>query len=471
MAHLQGSSRGPLQPTGISVATTNITRALSEIAERYSFFCHKAESRMFPEKGKRSERVDVLFSLRSDGRPVFSFEIDNDPARAEINRIKIGSRPVQLVPLTNLAVHHRHAAARPRSYSAQMLERAALPPQFLGSLTVTTESYESILEQLGTWIESVFARLRWAPEWGTVLGVASQYQDLVTSGGLTLAVVHLETQAELAWSLLSEGLLDAERAACLTITLARMLQRAGYHRAARRQISRLRKRIPSTSVLSRSTASSAKAVESLLGQTAGSDIFSPVNLAHALNSVDEVYHKSQFLWRSAIPHILSRNLDHIENVILEYRDLVPESTVTQSNIALLRALYAVKWKHGDTRELAADYAINEHGLLADDDSVTPDGTIHGVVGALYLKVAAEISRGNAGAASLLAEIDAFCTQAGVPQTADGLREIRYVLPGAITRVSRERNRANAFKLWPQTNRELQLRLHKLYAQVNRACRK
>ncbi len=404
-----------------------------------------------------------MFYLRSNDRPVFSFEIDNDPRRAETNRIKIGVDPVELIPIINLGVHHGRVANWSRPYTDRMLVDAALPPRFFENLPVNTESYESTLRTIVDWIEDVFMCLRWAPEWGTVLEVASQYQDLVTSGGFRLATVHLETQAELAWALSRAGLLEVERAACLTIALARMLQRGGHHRAARRQMSRLSRRIPSANLLSSCTASSANAVAFLLGQMRGSNAFSSANLSNALSSVSEVYHRSQFLWRSAIPHILGDRIDLVENVVFEYGDL-SESTVTESNIALLRALYAIKWRRGDRIRLAADYARNEHKLLA-SKGAAPDGTIHGLVGALYLKVAAEVSSGNNSAASLLSEIDIFCVRAGVPQTADGLREIGYVLPGAIGRLQREQKRTNPFLLWRQTNRHLKEDLQDLYARL------
>jgi hypothetical protein len=456
--------------TDLSVATTNITRALREIAGRYSFFSYEVERRYYPNRGDRSERVDIAYLLRPGGRPVFWFEIDNDPTRAAHNLFKIFGYPHQLIPVTALAVHHGRVAREPHAYPGEILADAALPPRFLDSLSISTESYEVILSQLSDWIGRVFAHLASAPEWGSVLDVASQYQALIASGGLYLAAAHLEAQTELAWALSKRGLVGIERAACLTITLARMLQRAGYHRAARKQLAKFRRRVPQASFLSRSTTSAANAVTFMLGRTSRSEVFSPRNLQEAFDSVYEVYNKSQFLWRSAIPHIISGSGRETERIILEYRDLLSNSTASQSNIALLRGLDALKWKRGDWREIAAKHSRYEHYLL-EREGGPPEGTIHGFVAGLYLKVAAEISYGNKRASALLSEIDAFCLQAGVPSTADGFREIRAVLPNVIGEVPVEAGGAGAVSLWPQTSRQLQRRLNALNSKIEYICGK
>ncbi len=468
MDNVTGRNRRSRAATGLAATTINITRALREIAGRYYFFCFKKERRYYPERGNRSERIDVAYLLRPGGRPIFWFEIDNDPTRAAYNRFKIFGYPHRLIPITALAIHHGHVGEDRLAYPGEILGDAALPPRFLDSLSISTESYDLILAQLGRWIQGVISHLATAPEWGTVLDVSSQYQVLVSSGGLHLAAAHLETQAELAWSLSQNGIVDVERAACLTITLARMLQRAGYHESARKQMAQIEKRVPRASALGGATTSAANAVTFMLGKTSRSDVFSAGHLQDALDSVDQVYNKSQFLWRSAIPHIISGDRKQVDRIIMKYRDLLSDSTAAQSNSALLRGLDALKWKRGDWRELAAKHSRYEHFLL-ETQGGPPEGTIHGFVAALYLKVAAEVAYGTKETSALLAEIDTFCLHAGIPPTADGLREIRYVLPSMIANRPAEVGRDDTVSLWPQTSRQLQRRLNTLYAKVEFIC--
>jgi hypothetical protein len=463
-------SRRSRAATSLSAATANITRALREIAGRYSFFYHEVERKYYPERGGKSERVDVAYLANTDERPIFWFEIDNDPTRAAHNLFKIFGYPHRLIPVTALAVYHGRAAKESHAYPAEILADAAVPPRLLDSLSISTESYESILTQLSNWIGRVFSQLASAPEWGTVLNIASQYQTLIASGGLYLATAHLESQAELAWALSEKGIVAIERAACLTISLARMLQRAGYHRAARKQMAKVRQRVPRLTSLSRNTFSAVNAVTFMLGSAGHSEFFSAQNLQDAFDSVDEVYNKSQFLWRSAIPHIISGNEAQTERIILNYRDLLSNSTAAQSNISLLRGLHALKWKRGHWREIAAEHSRYEHFLLEREDG-PPEGTIHGFVAGLYLKVAAEAAYGNKQASDLLTEIGAFCVEAGVPSVADGIREIKAVLPDAIGDLPAEAHRPDCIRLWPQTSRQIQRRLNALNTKVEFVCGK
>jgi hypothetical protein len=469
MGNKKGRSRRSRPATKVSTATANITQALREIAGRYSFLYHEVERRYQPERGRKSERVDVVYLLHPDEQPIFWFEIDNNPTRAADNLFKLFGYPHRLIPVTALAVHHGRVAKEPHAYSKEILSDSVFPPRFLDSLSISTESYELILSQLSDWIEKVFSQLASAPEWGTVLGIAAQYQTLIASGGLYLAAAHLESQAELAWSLSEKGIVEVERAACLTISLARMLQRAGYHRAARAQMAKVRTRVPRPASLSRSTASAANALMFMLGGPDGrDDVFSPKNLQDAFNSVNEDYNKSQFLWRSAIPYIISGDRFRTERIIKEYRDLLSNSTAAQSNISLLEGLDALKWRRGNWREMAAEHSRYEHYLLEREDG-PPEGTIHGFIAAIYLKVTAEASYGNRQAVDLLVEIDTFCREAGVPSAADGIREIKAVLPDAIRKLPKEVSRSGSIRLWPQTSRRIQRRLNALHSKVELVC--
>ena len=190
MDNVTGRNRRSRAATGLAATTINITRALREIAGRYYFFCFKKERRYYPERGNRSERIDVAYLLRPGGRPIFWFEIDNDPTRAAYNRFKIFGYPHRLIPITALAIHHGHVGEDRLAYPGEILGDAALPPRFLDSLSISTESYDLILAQLGRWIQGVISHLATAPEWGTVLDVSSQYQVLVSSGGLHLAATN-----------------------------------------------------------------------------------------------------------------------------------------------------------------------------------------------------------------------------------------------------------------------------------------
>ncbi|MGH7799051.1 MAG: hypothetical protein ACREOW_00285 [Thermodesulfobacteriota bacterium] len=411
---------------GFSTETKQIIQALREIAELYSF-SFKTEPRLFPKRGPNSERVDVVFSLPSR-RPILWFEIDNQPDRAAHNRLKMFADVLSLIPVISVAVHHGRAAKRPHTYPTELLNAGfVLPRRFLDAVSVATDSYEVIVSELRSWIEGVFGHLATEPQWGTVFDIAEQYQPLIGNGSVQVAAAHLEAYSALGWFLVEKGRLGEERAACLTIALARMLQRAGYHEEAQRHIQQFRQRISDPSSLSASTNDDAKAVEFLLDQPDFADVSSLEHLSSALNSVSAGYHKSKFLWRKAIPHIISGHFDRAQYVIESYRELMSDSLMAQANVALLGTLASLLLHRGDPREFAAEYAKRERFLLEQKEG-TPDGTVHGVITSLYLKVLAEEACGNKTATSILPQLDAFCKNAGVPRSVDGLREICVVLP-------------------------------------------
>lgn len=411
---------------GFSTETKQIIQALREIAEVYSF-SFKTERRLFPKRGPNSERVDVVFSLPSR-RPILWFEIDNQPDRAAHNCLKMFADVLSLIPVISVAVHHGRAAKRPHTYPTELLNAGfVLPPRFLDAVDVPTDSYNSIVSELRSWVERVFGHLATAPQWGTVYNIAEQYQPLIANGSLHVAAAHLEAHSTLGWFLVGKGRLGEERAACLTIALARMWQRAGYHKEAQHHIRRFRRRVSNPSSLSAGTNDDAKVVEFLLGQPDFADGSSLEHLSSAINSVSAGYHKSKFLWRKAITHIISGHFDRAQYVIESYRDLTSGSLLAQANVALLRTLASLLLQRGDPREFAAEYAKRERFLL-EQKGGTPDGTVHGVVTSLYLKVLAEEACGNKTSTFLLPQLDAFCKNAGVPRSADGLREIRVVLP-------------------------------------------
>lgn len=449
----------------ISISTTNITRALCELATRYPFVRARCEYLYFPQRGKESEKADVAFFLHPGDRLLFLFEIDNVRREANSNRLKLFADVPQAIPITTLAVLHDRVANRFHGYPQKILANSSLPPRFLDSISISTDSYNSILQQLTDWLDRVFWSLATDPLWGTVIEVSSHYQNLVVSGGLPLASAHLETQSELAWRLASQGFLDIERAACLTISLARMLQRAGYHHLARQQMQLLRSRVPNTASLSQITADIADSVTFLLGNKSGDDVFTTDHLARAIHKIRTPQFKAQFLWRSAVAKIRGGDQRQVEDVIQAYREILADSTAANSNIALLRTLAALAGGRGDPCELASAYGRIELFLLKGITGA-PDGTLHGIVASLYLKLFAALSVGNRSAQPLLRQLDAFCRTAKIPETADGIREIKAAFPEARTILLQENERPPLGLLWPLTNGQLLTHLDTLCAKVD-----
>lgn len=415
---------------GFSSETNQIIRALHDLAEEYSLV-FRTEHPVFPHCGRHSERVDVVFTLPT-GRPILWFEIDNQPDRAAHNRLKVFGDVLALssIPVVSLAIHHGRAATSPHAYPNELLTRGfVLPPRFLDVVSVDNSSYETVVVDLREWLSRLINDLATAPEWGTVLDIAEQYQPLIRNLSLRVAAAHLEVQSEFAWFLVEKGRLDKERAACLSIALSRMLQRAGYHRDALRHMRAFRNRVPNRSSLSAVTADEASATEFRLTQPAFRRERALEHLKFAVTNVQGDYYKSKFLWRQAVAHILNGSPRKAEYVIQEYLSLMGGSAVTRSNVAFLRTLESLCLRRGDPREYADEYQQYQRHLLAQTEGA-PDGTVHGVVTALYLKLISERARGNDEAAELYSELDRFCARAGIPQAADGLCEIRALFPNA-----------------------------------------
>lgn len=413
---------------GFSTATNQIIQALSDIADEYSFG-FKKEVPYFPQLRHHSERVDVEF-LIPEGRPVLRFEIDNDPDRAAHNRLKIFGNIYLLssLPVVALAVHHGRVAVAPHGYPRELLDRGfVVPPRFLDSVSVDNSSFKTIAVDLRQWLQKLIADLATAPEWGSVFDIAEQYQPLVRNLSLEVAAAHLDMHSELAWFLVGNNRLDVERAACLSITLARMLQRAGHHSRAQHHIQTFRSRLCDTRSLSATTEDDARAIAFLLNQPDFDEGGALEHLSIASVNVRAQYNKSKFLWRKAIAHIIHGDANKAENVIASYLSLMEGGNIARSNVALLRTLMSLCLRCDDPRKHSDRYSRHERFLLAQPEGA-PDGTVHGVVTSLYLKVIAEIACGNTLASDLLPKLDAFCSDVGLPQTADGLREIRFVLP-------------------------------------------
>lgn len=419
---------------GMSSATNQITQALRNIAEEYAFG-FKREQRYFPYLGRQSERVDVQFTIPG-GRPVLRFEIDNNPGRAALNRLKIFGNPYVLstLPVVALAVYHGPAAIAPLAFPRELLcEGYVLPPRFLDTVTVDNSSPETIETDLRTWLQKLILEFSTSPKWGTVLDIAEQYQPLLSNLSLDIAAAHLDMHAELAWFLAKNHRLPRERAACLSISLARMLQRAGYHSRARDCLRLFRQRVPDVRSLSEDTDDDARSVEFLLSTPSFDDRDALAHLSSATENLRAHYHRSKFHWRKAIPLVLRGDASRANDVIDSYLDGMGGSMTAKSNEALLRAIYSLTLGKGDPREHAATYRRYERYLLAQQDGA--DGTVHGVVSSLYLTVIANLHCGNVKAGELIPKIDAFCQVAGVPPTADGLREIRNVLPNVNSQES------------------------------------
>lgn len=412
----------------VSVATQQIVNALRQLADEYGFGFAR-ETPYFPELGKHSERVDAEFLL-PNGRPALRFEIDNDPDRAAHNRLKIFGNVYSLsaLPLVSLSVWHGPAARSPHAYPCELLKHGFVtPPRFLVDVILDNSTADTMATQLRSWLNQLIAALATSPEGETVLEIAEQYQPLVANISLGVAAAHLHMHSELAWFLVERKYLKPERAANLSVALARMLQRAGLHSDSAKALETMRSRLPSTRSLSACTEDDARAVELLLDTPSLDDARALTHLSTALTDLRAHYHRSKFYWRKGIVEVtLGRRL-LAEDILQSYLEDMGGSRIALSNAALVRTLGAIKMRHGDPREHAATYAKHERALLFLDDS-QPDGTVHGVVASLYLKVLAEVASGNITASHLLPKIDAFCENAGIPRTADGLREIVSVLP-------------------------------------------
>lgn len=413
----------------LSAATRGITHALEEVGSLYGFRVEKEEP-LAPEKGARSERVDVLFRL-PDGRRVFRFEIDNAPPRAAHNRLKMFGIPNIHVPVSAVAVQHGTAATYSVGYTAELLGQMILPGGFLADITVPTGSEPEVRKALSAWLEGVIFDIASAPKWGSVYEIAAHYQPLLANGALRFAAAHLASQAALAWFLVQKGRLAEERAACLTIALARMLQRSGYHRHARWQLRSLKRRVSNMSLLSRETIDHARTVQLLLDQQGFQGSQSRDQLAEAAQYVAPGYQRWQFLWRTAIPLAISGSHHQMDGVLDLYLEQMRETPLAISNVALVRTLAAAH-SGRDPRQDATTYALREHYLLERKDGA-PDGTIHGMITGLYLTTFAEMRSGNADAAPLLERIENLRIRLGVPRSADGLREIASILPLPVDR--------------------------------------
>ena len=445
----------------LSDATKRITRALEELGNLYGFRVKKEEP-LAPEKGAGSERVDVSFRL-PDGRPVFRFEIDNAPHRVAHNRLKMFGIPNLRVPVSALAVQHAAAAVHSVDYTAELLSQMVLPHGFLGDITVPTSSELEARKVLGAWLDRVIADIVAAPQWGSVYEIAAHYQPLLANGALRLASAHLASQAALGWFLVRRGLLTEERAACLTVALARMLQRSGYHRHARWQLRSLERRVPNMAVLAKETVDHSRAIRLLLDQQSFNGSRSHDQLTEAARYLAPGYQRWQLLWRSAIPLATTGAVHQMESVLDLYVERMGDTPLAASNVALVRTLAAVH-SGKDPRQDATAYAVREHYLLERKDG-PPDGTIHGMITGLYLRTLAEMRCGNANAAPLLARIEDLRRNLGVPRTADGLREIASILPLPIDRTVLGRRGAGQVSLVEEAGRDRKDALTRLYSEV------
>jgi hypothetical protein len=412
----------------LSLTTQQIVDALRQLAEEYSFG-FATEARYFPWLGAHSERVDAEFLLPT-GQPALRFEIDNEPDRAAHNRLKIFGNVYSLstLPVVALSVLHGSASTQGHSYPAELLEQGFVtPPRFLDELNVDNSSTAAITSQLHDWFNQLIEALAKSPEGETVFDIAEQYQPLVANVSLAVATAHLHMHSELAWFLAAQHYVNVDRAASLSVALARMMQRAGMHRDASRVLATIRERLPGTSALSSQTEDDARTVEFLLTTPALDSGHALAHLSEAVGGVRAHYHRSKFHWRKGIVEVLAGNAFRAEDILRSYLADMDGSRIALSNAALVRTIGALSSGQGDPREHAAAYAKHEQSLLFLDDS-QPDGTVHGVVACLYLRAIAEISCGNRAASHLLAKLDAFRHNAGIPRTADGLREIAYFLP-------------------------------------------
>lgn len=412
----------------ISLRTQQIVDALRQLAEEYSFGFAE-ETRYFPELGAQSERVDAEFLL-PNGAPALRFEIDNEPDRAAHNRLKIFGNvySLSMLPVVALSVVHGSASTRGHSYPSELLEHGFIaPPRFLDELSVDSSSVDSIAKQLRAWFNQLIEALAKAPEGETVFDIAEQYQPLVANVSLAVAAAHLRMHSELAWLLASQHYVSIDRAASLTVALARMLQRAGMHRDALLALATLRDRVPGTGRLSSQTEDDARAVELLLQTPALNSEQALAYLSEALDRLRAHYHRSKFHWRKGIVEVVAGSLFRAEDILHSYVAEMNGSRIALSNAALVRTIGALSAGRGDPREHAATYARHEQSLLFLDES-QPDGTVHGVVAGLYLRVMAEISCGNREASYLVGKLDTFRHTAGIPWSADGLREIGHLLP-------------------------------------------
>lgn len=410
-----------------SLRTLQIVDALRQLADEYSFGFAE-ETRYFPELGPQSERVDAELLL-PNGRPALRFEIDSEPDRAAHNRLKIFGNVYSLstLPVVALSVVHGNASTRGHSYPSELLEHGFVaPPRFLDELRVDSSSVDSITKQLRAWFNQLIEALVKAPEGETVFDIAEQYQPLVANVSLAVAAAHLQMHSELAWFLASQHYVSVDRAASLTVALARMLQRAGMHRDALLALATLRARVPGADRLSSQTEDDARAVDLLLRTPALNSGQALAYLSEALGRLRAHYHKSKFHWRKGIVEVVGGSLFRAEDILRSYVAEMNGSQIALSNAALVRTIGALSAGRGDPREHAATYARHEQSLFLDESQ--PDGTVHGVVAGLYLRVMAEISCGNLGASYLLGKLETFRHSAGIPRTADGLREIAHLLP-------------------------------------------
>lgn len=451
--------------------TKLITQALKGVAEELGFE-YNEELRIAPSNAANSYRVDIYFIIPGKHKcPVLWFELDNRPDRVEHNQVKVFHKPICLHSLPAMSIELLHGKASMESHALihRFLDDAlVLPRRFLDALVVPTYSVKDTCEVLLQWLHKLFDELARSPVWGSVYSVASYYQPLIANGSLSFAVAHLEAHSELAWFLVERREMEVERAACLSVTMVRILQRAGFHSECESHIFKLRQRLKSYGPISDDTLDNLEAIEILLSISNFVSNSANHRLTQAFEKSRNAYHRTQFLWRQAIHHIARDNYHQFYRIISDYQQMTGGGLIPKSNIELLRAIDAVMHGRGDAREHAHNYSRLQH--IALNKQGRPDGTVHGVITSLYLQLAAEIKYDNPDAREMIQKVNGFCSEFGVPFNADGLRELGIILPRVSTStVNSKHNLPMVVRIGTELSRKRKDSLEELCSNVDSIC--
>lgn len=413
-----------------SDATIRIIRALYDLGESVGLACD------IEEVVQKPLRIDVVLFINTlRGRPLFWFEIDDTQRGEAQNSLKCIGEPLALtdIPFSSISVVHGTCRRNYCTYLDRIWNEALIPiPRFRIRISIDNTSDQTIAESIRSWWNKLVEAFQFDPEWGSVLDVTRQYQPLFVNLSHELAAAHLAVHSRFAWFLVGQDLLKPERAATLSIARARILQRGGFHAEALREVRLIESLLESNPGVSSQTYDSLQAVKHLLFLC---DFQSENSLKHLQSGpavVQSKYHRSQFLWRSAIIYAINGRFSEADDVLRRYLDDLPDSRIAEGNAALVKFLAALLHGHGDTQHWAQQYsAVQWNAFDADHSSGAADATLHGVTTATCMKVLAADQAGNREAPDLFGDIKAFCKSYDVPSSADGLREIGMVLPKAV----------------------------------------
>lgn len=382
-------------------------------------------------KGYRDRYIDLTFLLPVEDNafnrnsiPLVWFEIDQDPDRAAQNSLKLLEGPVDFynLPIYLIGVHFGFATEK-KSYG-DIWDDYVKPSQWIKTINIQDPNYEDLEADLLEKIEPLL-KTGYFNEGQSVLDVCNEYQEMLCNGALAVVDSHLRANAIYARFLASKGEVKMNFPAVLWCARGRILQRAGFYDPASQSMEILY-RFPNKEIYPE-TFEQAITVKRMLNQPEFGSAECRTYLEEACNNLNDPYLKSRFLWRIALDEIARKDFGSIQQIINKYEDMVSGSTITETNIALIKACRDVKLKKGDPLGYAIKYRKKEKKMF-DEHSSDHNATLHGLFASLYLETFVRKQMGSKEAKHYLQELDSLRRELGVSANADGLRELRQLMP-------------------------------------------